>query len=60
MNKIVIIDESCYIREHRDDDEIGRAALASITPGAAWEDCWVEHAGIGADWQPFATWKPEI
>lgn len=55
-----LIDDSVWIRVHRDDDEIGRAALASITPGAAWEECVVDHVGIGADWEPFASWKPEI
>jgi hypothetical protein len=59
MSKLLIIDESCYISDHRDDDEIGRAALASITPRAAVEDCMVDRGGIGADWQPFASWKPE-
>jgi hypothetical protein len=60
MRDALVIDESCYTREHRDDDAHGCAALASITPGAAWEDCLVDHVAIGADWQPFTNWKPEI
>lgn len=43
---VLIIDESVYIREHRDDDAIGRAALASATPGSTFEDCTVGHAEL--------------